>query len=98
MLRWFDDNSIKNIDPNLIIDLLNEINIKIKAQLGKEYQIGYSYFMVQNLDNIKLNRIINYAIIPLIEQYYFGKEQKVQEIKQLCSNVLERYPSPKVNV
>jgi hypothetical protein len=60
-----------------------------------ELQIGHSYFMVKGLNHEKLKMILKYAIVPLIEQYYFGKEKSVREIVDMCDNVL--YP-PTVNV
>lgn len=76
LYSWYEDNNIKEINPKQIITLLNEINKKISELIGREYQIGYSYFMVKNLDSIKLKNIIDYAITPLIEQYFFGKKTK----------------------
>jgi hypothetical protein len=64
--------------------------MRISEQIGREYQIGYSYFMIKDLDKIKLKRLIEYAIIPLVEQYFFGRKQKVEEIKQLCSGILKQ--------
>jgi 5-methylcytosine-specific restriction protein B len=88
LYSWYQDNNITEVDPKQIVTLLNEINKKISELIGREYQIGYSYFMVKNLDRIKLKNIIDYAITPLIEQYFFGKKQKVDEIKQLWSLIL----------
>ena len=87
LIKWFSDNQ-SQVDLSTVISLLNDLNMKISEQIGREYQIGYSYFMKKDLDKIKLNRIIKYAIIPLVEQYFFGKKQKVEEIKQLCSSIL----------
>jgi predicted Mrr-cat superfamily restriction endonuclease len=88
LYSWYKTNNIKEVDPKQIITLLNEINKKISELIGREYQIGYSYFMVKNLDRIKLKNIIDYAITPLVEQYFFGKKQKVEEIKQIWSSIL----------
>ena len=52
LFNWLRDNN-SNFNAKLIIDMLAEINHKITEQLGKEYQIGYSYFMVKNLDQYK---------------------------------------------
>ena len=87
LYSWYKDNNITEVDPHQIVTLLNEINKKISEQIGREYQIGYSYFMVKNLDKKKLKNIIDYAITPLIEQYFFGKKQKVEEIKQIWSTI-----------
>ena len=87
LYSWYKDNNITEVDPHQLVTLLNEINKKISEQIGREYQIGYSYFMVKNLDKKKLKNIIDYAITPLIEQYFFGKKQKVEEIKQIWSTI-----------
>jgi 5-methylcytosine-specific restriction protein B len=93
LYSWYKTNNIKEVDPKQIVTLLNEINKKISELIGREYQIGYSYFMVKNLDRIKLKNIIDYAITPLVEQYFFGKKQKVEEIKQICSSILNTFTS-----
>jgi 5-methylcytosine-specific restriction enzyme B len=85
---WYKSNNIKEVDPKQIVTLVTEINKKISELIGREYQIGYSYFMVKNLDRIKLKNIIDYAITPLIEQYFFGKKHKVEEIKHIWSTIL----------
>jgi hypothetical protein len=90
---WYKDNNITEVEPHQIVALLNEINKKISEQIGREYQIGYSYFMVKNLDKMKLKNIIDYAITPLIQQYFFGKKQKVEEIKQTWSAIVNTYSS-----
>jgi 5-methylcytosine-specific restriction protein B len=41
--------------------------------LGKEYQIGHSYFMdIENEDD--LNFVIEYKVVPLLEEYYYGDQ------------------------
>lgn len=94
LYEWFKDNRIE-LESSVVLDTLIKINRKIRDQLGKEYQIGHSYFMVKDLNYEKLKMIIKYAIVPLIEQYYFGKEKSVREIVDICDNVF--YP-PTVNV
>lgn len=92
LYNWFKDNNIEKNYATTILDMLNQINKKIREQPGKEYQIGHSYFMVKDLGHDKLKMIIKYAIIPLIEQYYFGKEKAVKEIMGICDKVVN--PSP----
>lgn len=88
LFRWFTDNNLKDIDPKILVTMLSDINERIIKRLGKEYQIGYSYFMVKNIDYEKVKRIINYSIIPLVEQYYFGKKEYVDEISNICLQAL----------
>ena len=70
--------------------MLNAMNEKIKEKLGREYQIGYSYFMVNPLNYEILNEVVEYAIMPLIEQYYFGKKDNVDEIRDIYSSLLKK--------
>ena len=88
LFKWFADEDVKRINPKIIATMLLDINQKILKRLGKEYQIGYSYFMVKNMDYDKLKRIIDYSIIPLVEQYYFGKKEYVDEINNICLQTL----------
>ena len=87
--KWFIKNRIKESYQNNVLELMREINTEISNKLGREYQIGYSYFM-HSLNYEKVKRIIDYAIIPLVEQYFFGKKESVGVIKNICSTYLIR--------
>ena len=65
--KWLKKNSNINeiILPN-IVELLTKLNAVIEEHLGREYEIGYSYFMKENLNYKHLERIKEYAIMPLI--------------------------------
>ena len=93
LYKWFQDNNVNEVDSKIILNMLNQINQKITDQLGKEYQIGHSYFMVKNINRDKLSLILKYAIIPLIEQYYFGKEKAVKTIMDICYKDVTTSPS-----
>jgi 5-methylcytosine-specific restriction protein B len=93
LYKWFIDNDVKEVDATTILNMLNQINQKIRDQLGKEYQIGHSYFMLKDLNREKLKMIIKYAMIPLIEQYYLGKAKAVKEIMDICDKVLNPFPT-----
>ena len=63
--------------------MLKDVNDAITEKLGKEHQIGHSYFMVEHPTTTKLHRIIEYAIMPLIHQYFLGNKEKIMEIEKL---------------
>jgi hypothetical protein len=86
--KWFIKNREKETYQNKVLGLMIEINNEISKKLGKEYQIGYSYFMMNNLNYEKVKRIINYAIIPLVEQYFFGKKENIEPITNICKAYL----------
>jgi len=59
-----------------------ELNKKITENLGEDYQIGHSYFMkIEDEDD--LDFVLEYKIIPLLEEYYYG-DDRLDEIKKLC--------------
>jgi hypothetical protein len=68
-----------------IVNRMNALNEVIAADtknLGPGYQIGHSYFCPRN--GIKPNedwyrRVIESEIVPLIQEYWFDNEQKVNE-------------------
>jgi len=68
--------------------MLNKINEIIAEIVGREYQIGQSYFMEEGLDNRALKRVLSYEIIPLLEQYFFGKKERLEQLRQICNRAL----------
>jgi 5-methylcytosine-specific restriction endonuclease McrBC GTP-binding regulatory subunit McrB len=64
------------------MNALNEVIASDTKNLGPGYQIGHSYFCPRN--GIKPNedwyrRVIESEIVPLIQEYWFDNEQKVNE-------------------
>lgn len=66
---------------NKVIDTIKLLNKDIESDesLGKGFKIGHSYFCNLNPDNVEddLEDIIEYEIIPLIEEYWFDEQDKV---------------------
>lgn len=71
-------NSIKfNKIARKMIELNNEICED--SLLGKGFQIGHSYFCVgKAIDDSRLKMIIEYEIMPLIEEYWYDDRDKVE--------------------
>ena len=68
---------------NKIIENFKSLNYYIKETLGKDFMIGHSYFINQQLDTEDYENIykdiIEYEIKPLLEEYYFDDNEKVNE-------------------
>lgn len=67
------------------IKALNQV-IKEDPTLGKGFQIGHSYFTFnideENLQLVsKLDDIVNFEVLPLLEEYWFDDPHKVEEWK-----------------
>ena len=58
--------------------------------LGKGFVIGHSYFTNLRKDNIEyqLSNIIEFEIIPLLEEYWFDEEEKVEDWSNRLRSVL----------
>lgn len=63
----------------LVINDLNRV-ITDDDALGAGFQIGHSYFCLENpLSELDLKIIIEYEIIPLISEYWFDESSKFEE-------------------
>jgi 5-methylcytosine-specific restriction enzyme B len=70
-----------------IVSSISEINNEIindKINLGKGYEIGHSYFCptIEQVDDEQkwYERIIRLEIAPLLREYWFDREEKVNEL------------------
>lgn len=64
-----------------LIAAIEELNKDIENDdtLGKGFRIGHSYFCTEHeIDDIWLNNIITYEIIPLLNEYWFDDTNKVR--------------------
>ena len=75
----------KTIDNHIfdnLIDIIKELNAEIgkDASLGRGFRIGHSYFCSQTIYSEDwLKRVINYDIIPMLNEYWFDDETKCQK-------------------
>ena len=65
-----------------LIDKYIKLNDYIKETLGKDFMIGHSYFIGQQLDIDNFDEIyrdiVNYEIKPLLEEYYYDDVEKIE--------------------
>ncbi len=81
------ENGVEEHLINTIVERLNELNKRIadRQELGPGpgYQIGHSYFCsTKNGDEDWYKNIIRYEIIPLLNEYWFDKPTKVEEVEE----------------
>lgn len=58
--------------------LMKKLNEHISKTIGKDYQLGHSYFMkIENEDNLEF--VKEYKIKPLLEEYFYGDEKNFDE-------------------
>ena len=63
-----------------VVEKLNE-DIKNDDSLGEGFRIGHSFFCDLSPDDLeeKMKFIVEYEIIPLIKEYWFDEEDKINE-------------------
>jgi 5-methylcytosine-specific restriction enzyme B len=63
-----------------VADLLDEANRKLReVQNGRHLAIGPSHFMRKDLSEDSVARIWKYAVMPQLEETFFGEEERLKE-------------------
>ena len=75
--RGLSDEAIKTINQTM-----TKINNVIKDELGSNFVIGHSYFAKASAENFDewFSKIRKYEIVPLLEEYFFGDEEKIMDL------------------
>lgn len=91
---------MKKVDCKLyhnVIEKIKELNsaIRTDSSLGKGFEIGHSYFAPEDhkvIDDEWVHNVIEYEIIPLIEEYWFDDDKNSSErTKALYQSIGEEY-------
>lgn len=76
---------------NLIskIEKLNK-TIEDDETLGKGFRIGHSYFYTKNeIDDMWLESVITYEIVPLLSEYWFDEPAKVRDWENMLREAIK---------
>lgn len=77
--------SLDNNKFNRLISTVQQLNLTITDDdtLGKGFCIGHSYFCgLQAVNDLLLQNIVNYELIPLLQEYWFDEPAKLQQWEQ----------------
>lgn len=70
-----------------INQVMKKTNQLIKSSLGEEFVIGHSYFIAdkEHIDDFDTwyREVVEYDIIPIIEEYYYDDSDRVMEFKEI---------------
>ncbi len=87
-LERINDNQM-----NKMIEAVKELNKVIieDDSLGKGFCIGHSYFcqLENSKDNLPLEEIVEYDIIPMLEEYWFDNDDKHKKEAQKLRDALK---------
>ena len=72
---WVEED-IEGVDGQ---QLLTAINVRIKAELDREHQIGHTYLIgVETISS--LARAFQHSILPLLQEYFYDDWEKIQRV------------------
>lgn len=95
-----DKNGFDDYTADIQCELYHSVIAKIRelnnaifkdSTLGKGFEIGHSYFAPENktdIDDEWVRGVVEYEIIPLIEEYWFDDDKKVDEWTKALYQVL----------
>ena len=75
-----------------MIELVMELNevISKDESLGDGFKIGHSYFCTDNeITDYWLASVINFEILPLLNEYWFDEKSKIENWTKKLSDVLK---------
>ncbi len=87
----FNSDGFKNYQENIsnpkfdkLIEVIKQLNnvIKDDVSLGGGFRIGHSYFISSEndvIDDAWLQTVVNYEIVPLLQEYWFDENSRVEE-------------------
>ena len=85
--------SVKNDKLDKLIEEVKELNNKISEDrsLGAGFCIGHSYFCKLTHDSAdkRVKEIVNYEIVPMLQEYWFDNEEKVKEWTGRLNGVID---------
>lgn len=79
--------TIENDKYNKLIEQIISLNkyISEDPSLGKGFRIGHSYFIPEKVSDVNddwLYEVVNFEIIPMLEEYWFDESDKLETWKQ----------------
>ena len=83
--------SSDNIKLNKVAKKIIELNKAISQDdlLGPGFQIGHSYFCIgKKIDNTDLRYIIDYEILPLLDEYWYDSPEKIEMWRNTFHTIL----------
>ena len=86
-VKWLKNrNGIREVDINDLVTRMNNVNSMISNDLGRGFEIGHSYF-IDTLNpqdyRTSYNYIIEYEIMPQLEEYYLDEDTKLDDYRKI---------------
>lgn len=81
--------AINNTELESVINCIEELNKEIVQDdmLGNGFVIGHSYFSnIECIDKYELSNIVEFEIIPMLEEYWFDEPSKINAWSEKLRN------------
>lgn len=75
-----------------IITAIEKLNVAIEEDetLGRGFRIGHSYFCTdKEIDDMWLDAVITYEIVPLLNEYWFDEPSKVRDWERILREAIQ---------
>ena len=87
-------SKINNTKFNSLIEQIVKLNkvIENDDSLGAGFEIGHSYFCYQNVDEVTeewMKAIVDYDIIPTLQEYWFDDKSKIDNWSKILRGVFD---------
>jgi len=83
LAEWLRNHGCR-LNTEDLTSMINDMNKAIQQEMpNADFSIGHSYFMKENMDAAVLRRALDYEIKPLLEEYFFDKRDRVDEILKI---------------
>jgi len=93
--EWLNENGCK-LKTSELRGAIENMNNQIKDEMHSEdFAIGHSYFMREDLDSDKLKEVMDFGVKPLLKEYFFDKEEKVEEVTGVMNKFYNKEDSEK---
>jgi 5-methylcytosine-specific restriction protein B len=80
---WLAGQGIDEDQGNKLLRLFITLNEKIQRYLGENFQVGHSYFMLDDIHQEEtLRRVWRRAILPLLEEYFHNSRDREKLISE----------------
>ena len=88
--EWLNENGCI-LKASELIGAIENMNNQIKDEMHSEdFAIGHSYFMREGLGGDILKEVMDFGVKPLLKEYFFDKEEKVEEITGVMNKFYDK--------
>ena len=79
LAAWLRENPPRDGEKfaQTIVALFEGLNLRLRNDLGKQCQVGHSYFMIPKLDEERLHAVWQHHIWPLLTEYFAANPERL---------------------